>query len=320
MALDCVGVRCFDPYYFQGLLSARWFSRAWCVHESRAVKHAKVNNPVFLCFAHDGRVLSFEFRFIQFLVYHLCETERPPEDVAAVDYYNTPEPTSLLQLNWRLSNVGGSGTAASSLLNHGLQVLSSQCRDLEDIVSIALNTSRMPLTFRGSAKTREDILGIFAAISIASGEVVPLVLEGGTLQLPPDTTGKSAVSWMKRPYNTSHDEWPQSSLANTIHRVESEYIELDLYLFANLPTMATQSSMTIAAAILAEHNLEHSFGGNDFGTNCPDEYALKIGPALQAHQELCLDFGQQCLALAIDCGIDWIRRFPLTLTPPEPLV
>ena len=203
-------------------------------------------------------------------------------------------------------NVAGRASTEVSLLNRGLQVLSSQCRDLEDIVSIALNTSSMPLTFRGRARTREDILGIFAALSIASGDVAPLVLGGGILKLPPDSVGNCAVSWMKRPYNISQDEWPQPSLANTVSRLANEYIELDLYLFADLPTMATQSSMTMAAAILCEHHLKHGFGGNEFGTKCPNDYVLESGPDFQAYQDFCPNFGQTCLALAIGCGIDWI--------------
>jgi hypothetical protein len=57
------------------MLSARWYSRAWCAHECKVNPHSKINNPLFLCFGSDGVVLSFEFRFIHFLARHICLTE-----------------------------------------------------------------------------------------------------------------------------------------------------------------------------------------------------------------------------------------------------
>jgi hypothetical protein len=301
------------------MLGARWFSRAWCFHEGRAVEDTSASNPAFLCFGYNGRVLSFEFRFLIFLLTHLCAIELM--SVPALEYFDNPDPTSLLQLSLRMFNFTGRKTEESSLMNLGLRVLSSKCCDLEDLVSIALNTSRLPLSFRGRVKTREDILVIFAAISIASGDVAPLVLEGTILKLPPDGGENHAVSWMERPDNWWYDEWPRPFLANTVFGVESEYIELDLYLFTNLPTMATQSSMTIAAAILAEHGLEYSFGSK-FESKSRGVCVLENGPVLRGYEELCPYYGQACLALAIDCGIDWIRRFPATLTQtktdPEP--
>ena len=203
-------------------------------------------------------------------------------------------------------------------MNHGLSVLSAKCRDTQDIVSIALNTSGVPLTFKGEVRSQEDILRIFASISIASGDVGPFTLEGRKLERA--NGAGNTVSWMKEPALGSYDEWPQSSLANTITRVEHEYIELDLYVFAGLPTMATQSSMDTAAAILAKHHLEDTFGNEKIGRNSPDAYFSPLFD--QKYASLSKNFGQTCLAVAIDCGIDWIRRFPAIVqdktAPPPP--
>ena len=47
--------------FIRKMLSARWFTRAWCAHESRIVPHRRDNNTLFLCFGSEGQVLSFEF-------------------------------------------------------------------------------------------------------------------------------------------------------------------------------------------------------------------------------------------------------------------
>jgi hypothetical protein len=57
------------------MLSARWYTRAWCAHKCKVNQHAKINNHLFLCFGGDGSELCFEFRFIQYLAWHTCTTE-----------------------------------------------------------------------------------------------------------------------------------------------------------------------------------------------------------------------------------------------------
>ena len=82
------------------VLSARWYSRGWCAHESRMTKHQKINSPLLMCFGSDGRVLAFEFRFIHYLGLYLSESE-PPQNLLGGEFrdrFHDPEPKTLRQL------------------------------------------------------------------------------------------------------------------------------------------------------------------------------------------------------------------------------
>lgn len=55
------------------ILAARWFTRAWCAHESRVTPHRMYDNPLMLCFGPDGTVISFEFRLVQWLSTYIVD-------------------------------------------------------------------------------------------------------------------------------------------------------------------------------------------------------------------------------------------------------
>ena len=101
------------------------------------------------------------------------------------------------------------------LIGHGFYVLSSKCFKQEDLMSITLNTSGVPLTFQGKVGSREDVVAILAIITIASGDVMPLVMAGTETMTVSDRAGNSVVPWMKQPYQVAEDAWRQGSLANT---------------------------------------------------------------------------------------------------------
>jgi hypothetical protein len=81
------------------LLGAWWFLRAWCAHEIRLALYLPPNNPLLLCYGHLGQVISFEFRFIYYLILYLSSSipeERP--QITGLDFWyamNDLDPTSL---------------------------------------------------------------------------------------------------------------------------------------------------------------------------------------------------------------------------------
>ena len=167
----------------------------WCAHESRVVVHGPANNPVFLCFGHDGRVLSFEFRFVYFLAEHLSTAERGPTGVDPLESMNDPNPASLRKRCWRLIrllNVPDEEEPVS-LMTHRFNVMSSKCFRQEDLISITLNTSGVPLTFHGKVGSREDVVANLAIITTASGDVMPLVMAGTETMTVSDKAGISVV-------------------------------------------------------------------------------------------------------------------------------
>ncbi len=128
-----------------------------------------------------------------------------------------PNPASLRQRCWRLIrllNVPDEKEPVS-LMTHGFNVLSSKCFKQTDIISITLNTSGVPLTFQGKVGSREDEVAILAIITIASGDVMPLVMAGTETMTVFDRAGNSVISWIKQPYQVAEDALRQGSLANT---------------------------------------------------------------------------------------------------------
>ncbi|KAI9773769.1 MAG: hypothetical protein M1839_002002 [Geoglossum umbratile] len=65
-------------WFLLKMLNARWYSRAWRAHKSTVSSHGKTNNPLFLCFGGAGSVLSFEFRFVHFLAFHMWKYPELP--------------------------------------------------------------------------------------------------------------------------------------------------------------------------------------------------------------------------------------------------
>ncbi|KAK3320284.1 heterokaryon incompatibility protein-domain-containing protein, partial [Cercophora scortea] len=213
------------------LLAARWFSRAWCAHESRVAHHHRIKDseriPLFLCYGHDGSVLSFEFRFMFFLAMHLSDSE--PEvnlvGTAYMDALNDPNPTSLRQLWWRIQRLLPDNAQVSAM-QHLVSIVSFGCFNKGDLISIALNTAQIPLFFRGDVEFEDDVLWIFSVLMLAAGDVVPLVLHGVKLRMV-DADGKKTISWMSRPFQGALDDSLPIAAQNTITSVTREYIELD---------------------------------------------------------------------------------------------
>jgi hypothetical protein len=298
------------------MLGARWFSRAWCAHESRVVPHLKVNNPLFLCFGSDGRVLSFEFRFIHFLALRLRQSEREPSairDSSFLNFMNDPNPASLYQRTWQLQRLLPDTNPDTSPMQYLVSITTFNCENEEDLVSIALNTSGIPLFFQGSLGAKEDIFWILSLLVIASGDLVPLIEGGKKLHLG-DSQRKKVVSWVDLPYSAPLEDRLPILSTDSINRAEKDFIELDLFVFNQMPQKASQASLEKASSIIEKYDLQTQ--SEELGTGV-DEFTKKVMEDIvkgMSHSRvargLTNTFLQTLLGSAIDCGIDWIRRFP----------
>ncbi len=139
-----------EPFAIK-MLSARWYTRAWCAHESRMAKHQKVNNPLMMCFGSDiSRTVSFEFRFLHYLALYLSDRE-PPEDPSSArsrDRLDDAVPKSMRQLGWRIMKLFPDQERNRSAMQHLLYITQFGCFQKGDLMSIALNTVGIPLYFQ----------------------------------------------------------------------------------------------------------------------------------------------------------------------------
>src|SRR6266480_72945 len=239
------------------LLTARWFSRAWGAHESRVLTQPiKENNPLFLCFGADGRVLPFEFRFVHYNTLRLFRAEISIYSLPLGDL-NDPNPVSIRQLYTRLQRLQSDPVESETSLMQCLEGITSLgCLKKEDMVSIALNVARLPLFYSGHLNTCEDVIWVVALLTIASGDVLPLVTEGTKLRVLDDDGTKTIVLWVDQPRALANEKRIPLGDSSSITAVTKEYIELDILLFTDLPEMPSQESMEKASVLAKTHFLD----------------------------------------------------------------
>ncbi|KAH7010905.1 uncharacterized protein B0I36DRAFT_389804 [Microdochium trichocladiopsis] len=319
---DVAKLRAAAKRFVSRLLQARWFTRA-CTTSGDT----------------GSRVLSFEFRFIHYFALYLCElvldrTELAPS-LDMLPHHQTriddPGPTELWQLWYRIQRLHPERGAACSAMQHLVSIMSFGCTFKGDLMSIALNTSSIPLVFRGSAECVEDVIWMFALLVIAAGDVVPLIANGGKLRFPPSTTLGSAadepggpvkdgdtaqlVSWAPRPMQGVLDDTIPLRDKSYITAVTRDYIELDLLVFTALPAMATQASQDKADALIAKFHLdamaETFAAAANAETQRQSEIMAAVFDRIKDGQPGSLHvFVKVWLAHGIDCGTQWMLRFP----------
>ncbi|KAK4119799.1 hypothetical protein N657DRAFT_693430 [Parathielavia appendiculata] len=300
------------------VLAARWFQRGWCAHESRMAKHLKTNNPLFLCFGADNRVLSFEFRFIHYLGFYLTNLE-PLEQLLyerRMNHMPGPGLKTLQQLTWRIQMLMPDGRATVSAMQHLISVLSFGILKKGDLISIALNTAGIPLYFDGGdVRHVEEVIWLFTLLVLAANDLVPLIAAGPRLRIP--SLGQDILSWAIHPNQPLVDDQFENPLPGSITAVTPEYIELDLLVFESLPKPASPESQAKATRLIAEHNLDaiadelfSAFSDTTQSTiRTGVDAMLSIRPTSRPLQNL----RHLYLSLALDNGLDWLLAFPSTM-------
>lgn len=291
--------------FIENLLGARWFSRGWCAHESRVVPHPKQNNPLFLCYGHDGQVLSFEFRCIHYIAIYLEQQF----DVHAT--LSDKEPSLLEQRCWKIQEVMPKLHDDYSAMQHLANIATSGCLHKGDLISIALNTSSIPLVFTGQLKLVEDVIWTFSLLVLASNDLTPLVMPDTNMRLPDTTTPKKTLSWITFPKQGFYHKRLTLPLSDSITRVSRDYIEMDLLVFPSLPKKASDEAFEAASRIVEQHNLfalaqdpsENVKRNMDILKAEEDKYRIqgRAGPLK--------NYLPMWLAHAIDCGLAWATRF-----------
>ena len=150
-----------------------------------------------------------------------------------------------------------------------------------------------------------------ALLTIASGDVQPPVMDGTKLKIPENDGTRTITSWVERPIvlTIADSKRIPHIDKHSITAVTKEYIELDILLFTDPPEKPSQASMEKSSVFVKTHflkELNHSFsiGGS--------EEAQSAHNFLQGNS-ISHDFIQTWLALALDCGIEWIKRLPFEL-------
>ncbi|KFY47142.1 hypothetical protein V495_02079 [Pseudogymnoascus sp. VKM F-4514 (FW-929)] len=295
------------------ILGARWYGRGWCAHESRISKHQKVNNPLIFCFGSDGKVLSFEFRFIHYLGMYLSNLE--PHSLVGNEFMrllNDPVPKTLPQFWYRIQRLMPDASTNVSPLQHLVSILSFGCVNNGDLLSIALNTAKIPVNFDGQdIQYVEEVIWKFSLLVLASGDLNPIITIGKALRVP--TAGGEIISWMVNPAQGVTEDPIPNPLPESITAITQEYIELDLLVFESIPRKASLESEEKATRLITDHNLNAISDTLVFGLPEATLSVIRLVESeitrLEPQSNLIRNFQHRSLSLAIDNGLDWILNF-----------
>ncbi len=308
------------------VLSARWYSRGWCAHESRMTKHQKTNNPLLMCFGSDGSVLAFEFRFIHYLGLYLSDSEQP-QTLQGGEFQtqlHDPEPKTLRQFWWRIQRLMPDSSPHVSAMQHLVSILPFACLEKGDLMSIALNTAGIPLSYdhrgaecKAKPTSVEEVIWKFSLMVLASGDLVPLVSKGDKMKLPSSGTDVEFISWATNLHQGVLNERLPNPLPDSITAITPEYIEMDLFVFESLPRPATPDSQTKATRLIDDHDLdavsEALLSLLQDHTRSTVETAKSATVAVKPNATPLPTLRHSLLSLALDNGLDWIMAFPSTM-------
>lgn len=296
--------------FLQKILSARWFGRAWCNHEVKILAARRENGPVMLLFASDMSILLLERRFLSIFVHYLAFKDHQKQRIWPMsrEYDLFPPLGSSMTLkdiiNRFLLMMAATEPSTSSVLTRLLEIFGSNCKEIRDRVSIAMNLNRMCLFFKGEVQTVDDCYWIFTALTISAGDMSPLRLQGPKLRLHAPQGLFS--SWAQRP---RMDETKLNSMdESSITAIEPAFIELDILLLNSVPKLPLKTSLEFAELIMSlfppesEKTRTNPDVLEGFGASNETLAAKWITQWLQ-------DF----LAGSLDCGLDWIRNFTKVL-------
>lgn len=132
--------------------------------------------------------------------------------------------------------------------------------------------------------------------------------------MPEKPGEQDLVSWLDKPLNAPSDSWKPIPTYQSITYVGKSYIELDLLLFRQNPAKPSAKALLAAAQLIETHQLRalshkialvDSVFTKDFMQDILfDEYGSVVVSA----------FVQTMLAFALDNGLDWVQRFPDTIS------
>jgi Heterokaryon incompatibility protein (HET) len=304
--------------FIMKMLGARWYSRAWCAHESRVNEHGKDQNPLFLCFNADGLVISFEFRFIFFLAVYLVKSASnatPNKLSNGMRVFAAPDGipcTTLFQRMVRMQKMLPRRDSQITLLHHLTTISTFGCEKVTDFCTIAMNTAGIPLVFTGTVQSREHIHYIFSLLVLASGDVGSLLIQGQKIQSK-DSSGKVFISWAEQPSHCGPEELRLGTpIPQSISSVTAEYIQLDLLLIKARPMKVSEESIHKAKLILEKcaskgkdsmRRVEHSSYTDPI-------IKFAVGVINKSDYRSMWTWRTELLGSALECGINWIRRLP----------
>lgn len=292
---------------FQKILSARWFSRAWCSHEFRVSSHWMETHPVIIVFRSNGEALQIPLMVLAWydsLFWNHHSQNTLPDMVEF----------RLRQLLHYSPVQDISEPAASSLFDQFLASNAFECTVPSDRISIAMNLCGLGLYFRGLPKatpTVKDCFWALIALSLAAGRTEGLSQAGKIFEFYRKHANNQTALSTNRPFrhDSDIDNRQISQTLDSITAVTQDFIELDLMLIESTPSSPSRDGLSIAEKIVS--------CGLSQKQAIPAEMQPMIVHAtakLEAiDPNLPSRWLREVVACSIDCGLNWLIDLPQIL-------
>ena len=267
------------------ILSARWFSRAWCSHELQtSTRH------IFLVPA-ESRIIVLKHGDLDDLYWHTYPTMLSRPDMG--------EAMESISLGFDIySRVALTDRAQRSYMAEFVDISRLKASIQTDKISIAMNVVGLQLYYKGDFKSAEQIKWILAMIALCAGDLTVL---GGDEEAFKVGAGLNARSWLN--WGESIDERiastsPHNFIESSIESMDESHITLDLIIFKT----ATFHYPSINALNLAIH----------FCKTCISAYPGDNGGEWLGSDRNTKEFKDKALsriqlvACSLDCGLQWI--------------
>jgi hypothetical protein len=269
------------------ILSSRWFTRAWCLHEFLCNR----NSELFILVKTIG-IKRYKLRLLLQTIYALQVPLSYPYDI---ELYSPSRLSALRILTKEHVEMSLEKTGRNhwEIFRH---CLGMKCSNEYDKLSIFLNLSRTSLAF--ISKPNHDYLGLFysaALVALAAGDV-DFLSHSTPLQLPRkwSTLQRSwSISWM--PYvplpEVSYDilamPSPKVHTSNGAITCRWSQMKLDVIVFTNWACVEVEESYRTTSVHMTksiksvENRINPSFNRSDWITLArgPLAAVMKLGPS-----------------------------------------
>ena len=271
------------------ILSARWFSRAWCSHGFRISQYC-LSDPMtqarFRAMSTRGTIVRILSGLLADFYLRVCKWgDGNIKNFNLFRQYFTP---STIQSKDMTTDVAFRGQW--SLIQQLHDTVALECSHKNDRMQIALNLSGLPLFWMGHAETDDEVWWIFTILALAAGEASVLAFRGPLLELH---QGKEMTfSWARRSYDSKAE--CDISVKEEDVRITSakpDYLELDLLFLEKAAKRPSITAIDLAEKILHGHKLY-------------DRDTPVRGPLILSLWRECV---RDSLACFIDGGYEWMK-------------
>lgn len=234
------------------ILSARWFKRAWCIHEFRVSQYTfddPGRQPRFRAMGMAGNVVKIP-AVLLFFMSNIVQQSPHTEDVKKLHWLMARSKIQTLH-----TSKGPKISGSWSLIQQVHDTCNLDCSKINDKVQIAINLSGLPLCWKGSAESDNDVYWVFILLALAANEASVLAFNGPPI-LFRHPNGEILPSWARRSYSTQgecrilveRDELGISSFS-------PEYVDIDLLFLQKQAQRPSEEALLLADKIIRQNQL-----------------------------------------------------------------